>query len=108
LLDNKYSILPEGIPGNDDYGTLTAWYFFASMGFFPLAGSDIYIIGSPQFDKLVINHSNGVLTLISYNNTKENVFVDKIHLNGVLYNSRFLTHSQLMDRSISLEFWMKI
>jgi putative alpha-1,2-mannosidase len=44
LLKNKYSILPDGIPGNDDYGTMSAWVIWSSIGLYPLAGSPTYIL----------------------------------------------------------------
>lgn len=39
LLDNIFTTQPNGYPGNDDYGTMSAWYMFTSAGFYPLAGS---------------------------------------------------------------------
>ncbi|CAF1344393.1 unnamed protein product, partial [Rotaria sordida] len=45
---HAYTIKPDGLPGNDDYGTMSAWYIFTSMGFYPLSGSSTYLIGSPS------------------------------------------------------------
>jgi len=36
--------------GNDDYGTMSAWYCFGSLGFYPVTGEDWYFVGSPVFD----------------------------------------------------------
>ena len=58
LVDHKYSALPDGIPGNDDYGTMSAWLVFASLGFYPLSGAPLYIIGSPS---LQVSHPDAVL-----------------------------------------------
>jgi putative alpha-1,2-mannosidase len=43
-MSTRYSGLPDGLPGNDDYGTLSAWYMFAALGFYPQAGSTTYIV----------------------------------------------------------------
>jgi putative alpha-1,2-mannosidase len=48
LVDHKYTSFPDGIPGNDDYGTMSAWLVFASLGFYPLSGAPFYILGSPS------------------------------------------------------------
>lgn len=34
-MELRYSSKPGGVPGNDDYGTLSAWYLFSSLGIFP-------------------------------------------------------------------------
>lgn len=38
IIDNIYSNKQNGIPGNDDYGTMSAWLIFSSIGFYPRAG----------------------------------------------------------------------
>ena len=53
LVDHKYTTEPSGIPGNDDYGTMSAWLVFASLGFYPLSGAPFYIVGSPSLQVLV-------------------------------------------------------
>ncbi|MEZ4469417.1 MAG: GH92 family glycosyl hydrolase [bacterium] len=42
-----YHDTPDGLPGNDDGGTLSSWYLFSALGFYPVAGSDEYLLGSP-------------------------------------------------------------
>lgn len=43
---------PEGLPGNDDAGTMSAWYLFASIGLYPLPGSGGFWITAPAFDRV--------------------------------------------------------
>jgi putative alpha-1,2-mannosidase len=106
ILENKYTIYSNGLDGNDDYGTLSAWYVFASMGIFPLPGSSQYYLGSPEFDQVTFKHSKGILKIVAYNNSKQNVLVDKIKLNGVEI-SKYISHDQLTNGNTVLEFWMK-
>ncbi len=47
-MSTRYSGLPDGLPGNDDYGTMSAWYMFAALGFYPQAGSTTYIVCNPH------------------------------------------------------------
>jgi len=35
IVDTVYGVGPSGLPGNDDLGTLSAWYVFAAIGLFP-------------------------------------------------------------------------
>lgn len=44
-----YGADEKGLPGNDDSGTMSAFYIFASLGFYPIPGSDMFVLGSPLF-----------------------------------------------------------
>jgi len=111
-LDHKFTSGPEGIPGNNDYGTMSSWFVFASFGIFPLAGSELYIITSPALKHCIFQHSSGsVLEIVAHNNSKENVIVSRVNLNGLPWTSRFIRHQVLFgdsSRPVSnkLEFWM--
>ncbi len=51
--DNTYSLEPWGLAGNDDGGTLAAWYVFAAAGLYPLTCTGGYTLSAPLFDKVV-------------------------------------------------------
>ena len=56
ILANRYKLSPEkGLDGNDDSGTLSAWYLWASMGIYPIAGTDQYALGAPLFNRVEID-----------------------------------------------------
>ena len=115
LLNNAYTIKPDGLPGNDDYGTMSAWYIFASMGFYPLSGSSTYLIGSPAFDRIKISRNKGecILTITVHNNSPTNIYVERVLLNGeILSTFPFIDHinhlkcSNNNQSNIQLEFFM--
>ena len=54
---------PAGIPGNDDGGTMSAFYLFASLGFYPIPGSDRWVVGSPLMPWASIARPAGALTI---------------------------------------------
>ena len=54
IIDNKYGSGYDGLDGDDYAGTLSAWFVFSSLGFYPVAGSDTYQIGTPLFKKAEI------------------------------------------------------
>lgn len=56
LLEKYYTVLPDGIPGNDDTGTMSAWAVFSMMGFYPdCPGSPYYTVTTPAFDRVEIS-----------------------------------------------------
>lgn len=59
VMETRYTTLPSGIDGNDDSGTLSAWYLFAASGFYPIAGTTTYAVGSPLFNRVEIDRPNG-------------------------------------------------
>ena len=55
LLQKYYKAAPDGIPGNDDTGTMSAWAIFSMMGFYPdCPGSPYYSVTTPVFDKITL------------------------------------------------------
>ena len=58
LLDKYYTTRPDGIPGNDDAGTMSAWAVFSMMGFYPdCPGTPSYTLTTPRFDCVEIGDS---------------------------------------------------
>jgi putative alpha-1,2-mannosidase len=48
-INNQFGLGRGGLPGNDDSGGLSAWYVWASLGLFPVAGQSLYLINAPSF-----------------------------------------------------------
>ena len=95
-LDNRFSTDIDGLDGNDDGGAISAWYVFSSIGFYPLAGSDKYWIGSPCVDNAEIKLSNGnTLSIVAENQGKDNIYVKSVTLNGEKLDGCYITHAQL-------------
>jgi predicted alpha-1,2-mannosidase len=50
-----YDTAPDGYPGNDDLGTLSAWYVWGVLGLYPaVPGVGVLAIGSPLFARTVV------------------------------------------------------
>jgi putative alpha-1,2-mannosidase len=45
---------PGGLPGNDDSGGLSSWYVWASLGLFPVAGQNLFLVNAPAFARAVL------------------------------------------------------
>ncbi|MBQ3498054.1 MAG: GH92 family glycosyl hydrolase [Clostridia bacterium] len=96
-LAERFSTDINGLDGNDDGGTISAWYAFSAMGFYPLAGTDKYWLGSPNLDGAEITLSNGnTLKVKAVNQSEDNVYVSSVKLNGVELDDIYVTHEQLM------------
>ncbi len=97
-LKNRFSDDINGLDGNDDGGTISSWYVFSALGFYPLAGTDKYWIGSPNIDNAEIKLSNGKTLKITANNQGDkNVYVSSVTLNNEKLEGCYITHSQLMN-----------
>ena len=62
LLSEHFKDAPDGIPGNDDTGTMSAWAVFSMLGFYPdCPGEPFYTLTIPTFDRAEIDTANGKL-----------------------------------------------
>src|SRR5688572_28046730 len=44
---------PNGVTGNDDLGTMSAWYLFSAIGLYPaVPGSGELLLHTPRFEKI--------------------------------------------------------
>ena len=60
LLEKYYRNAPDGIPGNDDTGTMSAWAVFSMIGFYPdCPGDPYYTLTLPVFDKVELDLPGG-------------------------------------------------
>ncbi len=97
---------PAGIIGNEDCGQMSAWYVMSALGFYQVCPGDAtYTTGRPMVDRAVITLPKGQLEIIAHNNSKENMYVEKIVLNGTVLDQPFFTHKQLTEGG-KLEFFM--
>lgn len=99
IMDTMYGPGVEGLCGNDDAGQMSAWYIFSSLGFYPVVpGSDKYALGSPLVKKAIINLENGKkLTISTENQSKENVYVSSLTINGKRIDRNYILHQELMN-----------
>ncbi|HEY8376055.1 MAG TPA: glycoside hydrolase domain-containing protein, partial [Nannocystis sp.] len=65
VLRNRFDDTPAGLPGNDDGGTMSAWLAFSALGVFPIAGTDVYLLGSPIFSEAILHLPDGELRIVA-------------------------------------------
>jgi len=87
--DNAY-------PGNDDVGEMSSWYLFSALGMYPeLPGSDVLVLGSPLFSKVVLHLPHGDLTIIGHGAAKDAPYVQSLTLNGQSWDKPWLRYSDI-------------
>lgn len=97
VLDEFYTVEPDGLAGNEDAGQMSAWYILSSMGFYQVEpASGRYWFGSPIFDEAVIEVPAGKFTIKTKNNSKENKYIRNVTLNGKPYDKNYIMHDDIM------------
>jgi predicted alpha-1,2-mannosidase len=92
IVDTAYGTGPAGLPGNDDLGTMSAWYVFAAMGFFPqVPGRAEMLLGSPVFTRVELRRGNGVRLTVRASGTE--TYVRGVRVDGVPTSRSWLPES---------------
>jgi len=74
ILDTVDRTGPAGLPGNDDLGTMSAWYVFSALGVYPRApGSADLLLSSPLFPRALIQPDRAGPTLITASSAEKYV-----------------------------------
>ena len=77
-----YGAGADGIPGNDDGGTMSAWLVYSALGFYPVPGTDEYIVGAPMLATASLAVGGGVFTITAPGVSDVNLYVQSVTLNG--------------------------
>ncbi len=85
----------DGLPGNDDLGSLSAWYVWSALGLGPVTpGAPFHVVGSPAFDAVTLSPAGG--SPFTVRRTGSGPYVQSARLDGAP-----LTRSWLFERAIS-------
>ncbi len=101
LVKKYFKNTSDGIPGNDDTGTMSTWVVYAMMGIYPIApGEPKYTITKPLFDKITIQLDSKYYKnseLVIEKETNNNGYINQILLNGKKHKSYFINHNELVN-----------
>lgn len=90
---------PEGMTGNDDLGTMSAWHVFSSIGIYPvIPGTGHFAITSPIFDRVEITldesyYPAGEFVITAAGTTNENRYIQSAELDGQKHEQGYI-HNQ--------------
>ena len=107
VMDRMYTPGPDGYCGDEDNGQTSAWYVFSALGFYPVCpGTDEYVLGAPLFKKATLHFENGNnLVIDAQNNSKENLYIESLRVNGQESTRNYLKHADLLQGG-TIEFKM--
>lgn len=106
ILDSLYSDKPDGLSGNEDVGQMSAWYVFSALGFYPVnPANGMYVFGSPVVNEARLKVGNNrYFDVTVKNNSSENIYIQRMLLNGTLYNKTYIHYNDIMKGgSIEIE-----
>ena len=102
ILNEQYSSRVNGLPGNDDLGSMGAWYVFASIGLFPeIPGVGGFSVNSPVFRKIVLHLPEGDVIIKGGDEKKE--YIHSLSLDGKKMEGTWIDWSDLY-RGATLEY----
>ena len=93
IVHDNYDDTPNGLPGNDDSGAMSSWLVFNMMGIYPVAGQNLYLVGSPMIPAYTIHLPNGKDLKVVANGNEWNV---KSQYDEAILRGTSLTHRQLL------------
>lgn len=90
-LTQLYNATPGGLPGNDDLGTLSAWYVWAALGLYPdIPGVGGFVLSSPLFQQTVLHLAGGDVTIEAPGASDSTPYIQSLLINGQTYTKPWL------------------
>jgi predicted alpha-1,2-mannosidase len=89
-----------GLPANDDSGAMSSWLVFQMLGLYPVAGQDLYLIGSPVFAASDIDLGHGHVLHIrapGLGAGGATPYVQSAELNGRPIDRAWLRHGEIAE-----------
>jgi len=101
ILADRYHAQAAGIPGNDDLGTMSAWYVFSSSGFYPIAGLTHYYVTSPLFSEITFQLGGGkTLVIKARGASEEKKYIQSAKLDGEPLDKPWFDHELIKDGGV--------
>jgi predicted alpha-1,2-mannosidase len=98
---------PDDFPGDEDTGSMSAWYILGAMGFYSLCtGKAEYVLGSPLFDRVTLHLPGGTTVIEARGQSPSAVYVGKLLVDGKAHTEPVIGHEEIV-RGARLTFFMK-
>jgi predicted alpha-1,2-mannosidase len=93
VMEELYS--PETFPGDEDTGSMSAWFIFSALGFYPLCpGKPEYTVGESFFPSITVHLPEGKTLRIE--RALSNTGTSSVAFNGQRVTTSTLSHTALM------------
>ena len=101
VMRTQYRDEPDGLPGNEDMGQMSAWYILSALGLYevePAGGR--YWFGSPIINRAELSVEGGTFTIEVLNNSATRPYIKSIKLNGAPYTLPYISHTDLVKGGV--------
>lgn len=96
IMDSMYGVVPEGLPGNEDCGQMSAWYIWSSIGLYPhCPGTPNYTFSRPLFDSIQWKMSDGKVLKILRKGDAQGWGFRSISWDQFYFSSPYFPHKAL-------------
>lgn len=93
---SNFSATPGGLPGNDDSGAMGAFLVFSTMGLFPVAGQNVYLISPPFFEEVSVTSpqtgKTATVRNVGFDAAYGNLSIQRATLNGEAWTRSWIGH----------------
>ena len=86
----------EDLPGDNDSGAMSSYYVFIKLGFYPIAGQDLYVLHGSAYPEIVLNLANGKTFTIRAKNLEKGTKIKSVALDGRPHDPLFLRHAEIV------------
>ncbi|SPC66471.1 related to alpha-1,2-mannosidase [Ustilago sp. UG-2017b] len=101
LISSKFNTTKNGLPGNDDVGTMGSLVVWCHFGFYPVAGTAVYLFSTPLLAgyeiKNAVTGKSFRLKTIGFDRGRKNKYIVEAKLNGKKYTKNWLCHKVFTD-----------
>ena len=85
----------DDLPGDNDSGAMSSLYVFLKLGFFPMAGRDVFVMHGSAYPRIAISLPGGKVFAVTAKNLSEGAVVKSVTLNGERHDLFFLRYSEI-------------
>lgn len=113
ILKDHYKNAVDGIPGNEDTGTMSTWTLFSMLGFYPACPGDVnFVVTSPVFDKVTLRldqrfYPKGELVITTQKSSPDAIYIKNIKAGGKDLKGYTISQEELVNAG-TLEFILDI
>ncbi len=93
---SSFNATDSGLPGNDDSGAMGSFFFFGTVGLFPVAGQNVYLITPPFFQEVSITSKltgkTATVRNANFDPTYRDIYVQNATVNGKPWTKSWIGH----------------
>jgi predicted alpha-1,2-mannosidase len=100
-LDAHFRLAPDGLPGNDDAGAMSAWAVLSMLGLYPVApGDGRYTVGAPRVRRAELRlhpgfYEGGTFTITTDGDPETDRFIAAVTLDGAPLTQPWITDADI-------------